>query len=417
MRPEGSPPPNCTVAVVGGGTAGLALAAALARLGVPDVLVLERERHAGGVPRHCGHYPFGLKEYGFPMRGIDYARRNVNAAIDLGVRLHTGVTVTALHPDGELSLATPAGLARVRAQRVVLCTGVRESSRAQRFIGGDRPLGVVTTGSLQAMVYLEGIRPFRRPVILGSELVSFSAVETCRHLSIRPVAMVEELHRLVARNIFRPYLTLRGIPLYLSAGSPRILGDQEVSAIEFDDGNGGRVTVETDGVIVSGRFRCESALVRASHLRWDPGTGGPVIDQFGRCSDPSYYSAGNLLRPAESSAWCWREGVETARWIADDLAGNVSEGEGSIRLDPVDPDIQFVVPQRLTATSNPGGVNKLQVGLRAPVKGRMQASIDGKPIWEARIRSRPVRRTLLPLPASLKAHAGKTIQLSIHREN
>ena len=31
MRPEVSPPPNCTVAVVGGGTAGLALAAALAR--------------------------------------------------------------------------------------------------------------------------------------------------------------------------------------------------------------------------------------------------------------------------------------------------------------------------------------------------------------------------------------------------
>ena len=35
-------------------------------------------------------------------------------------------------------------------------------------------------------------KPFERPVIIGSELVSFSALLTCRHLGIRPVAMIEE---------------------------------------------------------------------------------------------------------------------------------------------------------------------------------------------------------------------------------
>ena len=46
-------------------------------------------------------------------------------------------------------------------------------------------------GALQAMVYLAGQAPFRRPVIVGTELVSFSALLTCRHAGIRPAAMIE----------------------------------------------------------------------------------------------------------------------------------------------------------------------------------------------------------------------------------
>ncbi len=51
---------QCTVAVVGGGPAGLALATELKHRGIEDVLVIEREPTAGGVPRHCGHYDFSL---------------------------------------------------------------------------------------------------------------------------------------------------------------------------------------------------------------------------------------------------------------------------------------------------------------------------------------------------------------------
>ena len=195
-------PDTCKVAIVGGGTSGLALAGELKRLGVESVVVLERENQAGGIPRHCGHYPFGIREYGRLLKGPDYAKRNVANATSLGAKIFTGVSVTAIHPNGKLALATPFGLTELQAERVVLCTGIRESSRAQRFISGDRPLGVITTGALQSMVYLQGIRPFRRPVILGSELVSFSAIETCRHLGINPVAMVEENDRIIARQFF-----------------------------------------------------------------------------------------------------------------------------------------------------------------------------------------------------------------------
>ena len=43
-----------------------------------------------------------------------------------------------------------------------------------RLLGGDRPLGVLNTGALQAYVHLQGLVPFTRPVVVGTELVGLS---------------------------------------------------------------------------------------------------------------------------------------------------------------------------------------------------------------------------------------------------
>ena len=45
----------------------------------------------------------------------------------------------------------------------------------------------------------------------------------------------------------------------------------------------------------------EPSLLREGHVEVDPASGGPVVDQYGRCSDLAYYAAGNLLRPVESA--------------------------------------------------------------------------------------------------------------------
>jgi NADPH-dependent 2,4-dienoyl-CoA reductase/sulfur reductase-like enzyme len=406
-------PESCSVAIVGGGTSGLALAAELRRQGIDNVVVLEREKDAGGIPRHCGHYPFGIREYGRLLKGPDYARKNVETAAKLGVRLFTETSVTALHPNGKLSLTTPSGMAQLQAKRVVLSTGVRESSRAQRFIGGDRPLGIITTGALQSMVYLQGIRPFRQPVIFGSELVSFSSISTCRHLGINPVAMVEENDRIVASLIVQPYLTLKGVPLFTGVRSPKIIGREKVEAIEFTDASGHLKNIETDGIIVSGRFRPESALLRMSHLEVDPGSGGPVIDQFGQCTDPAYYSTGNLLGPAETSSWCWQEGVKTAKRIAQELSVPEYEISGSVQFKITDQAIAYVVPQRLTLSDRPGGMTQMQVGLGKPAKGYLEAVGGGKKIWKGRINSRPMRRILMPLDMFLKKETDQLVEFSI----
>ena len=45
----------------------------------------------------------------------------------------------------------------------------------------------------------------------------------------------------------------------------------------------------------------------------DPGSRGPSIDQYGRCSDPAYFAAGNVLRAVETAGWSYAEGVGVGR--------------------------------------------------------------------------------------------------------
>ena len=403
---------NCNIAIVGGGTAGLALATQLRRQGVDDVVILERETEAGGVPRHCGHFPFGLREFKRIYKGPDYARENLRRAIKAGVDVRTSTTVIALHPGARLSLSTAQGSHDLQAQRVVLCTGVRESSRAQRFIGGQRPTGVISTGALQSMVYLHHRRPFKRPVILGTELVSFSAIMTCRHMGMKPVAMIEQNSRITVRQIMRPFPAIKGVPIKFNVQDLRIIGDKTVQAIQYTDINGDAQTIETDGVIVTGGFRPEAALLHASHIEVDPDTGGPVVDQYNRTSDSSYFCSGNMLRPVETSSWCWHEAVETASRIAADLKSPIGACE-TVCLQSDDPAIRFVMPQRLAMTDAPFAMKTMQIRLNTPAIGHLTAISAGKPIWGDFIQSRPERRILAPLSPVLKARPTSPVLLKI----
>lgn len=417
MPPERQAFPEvCDVAVVGGGPAGLALASALKRQGVRDVVVLEREQEAGGIPRHCGHYPFGMRELGRVLKGPDYARRLVQRAHDAGVVISTRTTVTALHPKGRLSIVSPDGICDVQAKRVALCTGVRESSRAQRFIGGDRPLGVISTGALQSMVYLEGLQPFRRPVILGTELVSFSALLTCRHGGIRPVAMIEENDRVTARLFATGLPRLINVPMFFGTKGLRILGRERVEGVQFLDGVGEIRTVEADGVIVTGRFRPESALLWGSHLETDPGTGGPVIDQDGRCSDSAYFAAGNLLRPVETAGWSFREGEAVAGMIARDFSEPERAQRMSLILRCAHPALRYAVPQRLTVSEEPGALTSLQLRLKYPADGYLAAETEGITLWRGGLKSRPERRILIPLNPLLDGLRAAPVDITLQEK-
>jgi len=75
----------------------------------------------------------------------------------------------------------------------------------------------------------------------------------------------------------------------------RILGQERVEAVELDRGFGPE-RFECDGVILTGKFRPETALIAASHVEIDAGSNGPAIDGYFRCSDHTYFAAGNFFR-------------------------------------------------------------------------------------------------------------------------
>jgi len=385
------------VVVVGAGPTGLAAALRLKALGVADVVVLDRETEAGGIPRHCGHTGFGLREFGRLMTGPAFARRTVRDAARAGIELRLGTTVTAIAPGGRLALATPQGPAQLRGRRVLLATGVRETPRPPRLVSGTRPWGVLNTGALQQLVYLKGLRPFARAVVVGSELVSFSALLTLKAGGMRPVAMIEPGPRITARRpgdlVARHLL---GVPVLTGTRLVAIQGGARVEGVVVEDRRGRR-DIDCDGVILTGRFLPEAAVVDRNVVELDPGSGGPVIDQSWRCSDPSYYACGNLVHPVETAGRCYREGLAAARAIAADLAGSTSPAaaDGTLRVE-LDGALRYLCPQVVALPVAPPSRWVFNARAAQETRGRLALLADNAAIWSRRIHALPERRLTVP---------------------
>jgi thioredoxin reductase len=395
------------VVIIGSGPAGLAAAAELKRLGIGDVIVIEREQHAGGVPRHCGHLGFGWSEFRRMLAGPAYVRRLIAAAD--GIDLRTGCTALSLESQRSekptrVRVLTPVGIQMLEARRVMLALGTRETPRAARLISGTRPWGVFTTGALQQLVYLAGFKPCTRAVIVGSELVSFSNFLTMHHAGIRPLALLEESAQVLAP---RP-----GVWIARAAFGTRILtrtrviavrGEARVSGVDVER-DGKFETIECDGVVFSGRFVPEAAIVRTSHLVLDPSTGGPVVDQYGRCSDPAFFAAGNLLRPVEASWTAWSEGRDVAWALAASLRGNLPPAARHAVLETQGP-VRYVCPQRVAFPAPVPAALPINIRVSRPVRGRLRVLDGAREVWGEERGLLPERRVILPFPLHVAEHA------------
>jgi len=396
------PPLCCDVAIIGGGPSGLAAATELKNLGVDSVVVLEREPQAGGIPRHCGHPPFGMREFKRIYTGPRYARRLVERAQHAAVTLCLNTSVISISRGSTLQLTTPMGLHELHATRIIICTGIRETPRATRLVSGQRPLGITTTGALQSMVYLQDKSPFSKPVIVGSELVSFSALLSCRHAGIRPVAMLEARRRITSRTGSQLLPGILGVPLHLNTKLLEILGKQRVSGVRVLNTSSGNIgTLNCDGVVFSGQFIAESSLMRSSHLQTDSQTGNPIIDQYGRCSDPIFFATGNMTHPVETAGYCWNDGVQTARNVYASLSGLLGRHDKQIEIIATHPQIKYIVPQTLSLpgkNTTVAGVSNIQIRFHNPGRGRLAIRADSKELASKTIRALPERRVQLSLP-------------------
>jgi thioredoxin reductase len=285
------------VIVIGGGPSGLAFAAQLQRRGIKDVVVLEREAEAGGIPRHCGHWGFGWESHRRLMTGPDYAQRLRQDTGTSDVR--TQHTVLEFKSDKTLRVHAPkSGIIDMTARLIVLATGARESTRAARLIGGVRAGAVFNTSTLQQLVYLRQVRPFSRPVIIGGEWVSFSALMTCRHAGIAPAAMLVEGPQIDAPWFFKLGARLRnGVPVHTATRVIAIHGGDSVEAVEVERGNR-RSMIACDGVIVSGQFVHEDTLLKGS-VKVTPSLIGNVqgkLKTAGRCVADARMTADDVAR-------------------------------------------------------------------------------------------------------------------------
>ncbi|MEV4516745.1 FAD-dependent oxidoreductase [Dactylosporangium sp. NPDC049525] len=354
------------VAVVGGGPAGLTAATALARRLGDGVLVIEREAETGGIPRHSDHLGYGIRDLRRFVSGPDYARRLTAAARAAGARLETGAMVTGWAGEHALEVTSPKGRRVIEADAVVLATGARERPRPARHIPGDRPDGVYTTGQLQQLVHLYHRDVGRRAVIVGAELVSWSAVLTLRHAGCRPVVMTTADAHATLRVAGRVALD---VPVLTRTRLVAVNGHGRVTSVDVEDlRTGRRRRVPCDTVVLTGDWIPEHELARTGGLVLDPGTRGPRVDTALATSRPGVFAAGNLLHPVDTADLAALDGRHVAPAVLDHLSGVGSDGVPPAAAPHVE--LRCAAPLRWIAPQlvRPGGP--------APVRGRLQLWCD-----------------------------------------
>ncbi|MFF3753153.1 FAD/NAD(P)-binding oxidoreductase [Streptomyces sp. NPDC002018] len=355
-------PRTVDVLVIGAGPAGLAAAARLAAAGAGAVEVVDREEQAGGVPRHCYHSGFGLRELRRPLSGPAYARHWCDLATGAGAALRTGVSVTgwAGRPGpsgpvaapaggaGPLSVDTtgPDGLERLTARAVVLATGARERPRSARLVPGTRPAGVFTTGEVQQAVHLHHQHIGLRAVVVGAEPVGYSAVRTLRGAGVEVAAMVTDQphHQSSWASGFDARLRHR-VPLLTGTTVTGLLGRGRLTGVALRHTDGRTTTVACDTVVFTGDWIPDHELARLGGIALDRGTRGPAVDTAFRTAAPGVFAVGNLLHAVEPAGTAAREG----RLVAGPVLRYLAEGAwpgGQVPVE-VDAPLRWVAPNRI----------------------------------------------------------------------
>ena len=339
--------------IIGGGPSGLAAAIELRRLGIDGVTVIERERDAGGIPRHSDHTGFGLRDLRKVMSGPHYAGRYRELADEAGVELLTETMVTGWEGERRLKLTGPGGRRELEPPAVVLATGCRERPRSARLVPGSRPAGVMTTGTLQQLVHLRGERIGSRAVIVGAEHVSFSAVATLAHGGATVAGLVTELPRHQSLGAFRAGAAVRyRAPVWTRTAITAIHGRERVEAVELTELDSGNTrSVECDLVIFTADWVPDHELAVMAGCDMDRGSLGPLVDTALRTSRRGVFGAGNLLHPAETADICALDGRHVAPAVAAYLRG---PGEWPAQLRVLArPPLAWVAPNLLLATGYP----------------------------------------------------------------
>jgi sarcosine oxidase subunit alpha len=239
--------------------------------------------------------------------------------------------VLALHDDLSAETISPYdGCSTIQAGSIVLAMGCRERPRGAIGIPGTRCAGIMTAGTAQRLVNLEGLMPGRRVVILGSGDIGLIMARrmTCEGAQVLACVELMPFSSGLKRNVVQ-CLDDFGIPLLLSHTVVDIHGRERLEAVTIarvDEAlkpiPGTEQRIDCDTLLLSVGLIPENELSRQIGVTLSTVTGGPVVDQRLQTSVSGVFSCGNVLHVHDLVDEVSAEAMEAGRWAARHAMGN-----------------------------------------------------------------------------------------------
>ena len=321
--------------VVGGGPAGLAAAVEAKKNGIDSILVIERAKELGGILQQCIHNGFGLHEFKEELTGPEYAQRFMDQLFEMNIEYKLDTMVLEVSSDKVVqAINSVDGYMIIEAKSVVLTMGCRERTRGAIAIPGDRPAGVFTAGAAQRYINMEGYMVGKRVVILGSGDIGLIMARrlTLEGAKVLAVAELMPFSGGLMRNIVQ-CLEDYDIPLYLSHTVVDIIGKDRVEKViiaKVDENKrpipGTEIEYECDTLLLSVGLIPENDISRATGIKIDPRTNGPIVNEMMETSIEGIFASGNVVHVHDLVDFVSIESRKAGKAAAKYIKGEVTDG-------------------------------------------------------------------------------------------
>ncbi len=360
--------------IIGGGPAGLASALEAKKNNVNKILLLERDKYLGGILQQCIHNGFGLEYFKEELTGPEYAERFITRLKNSDVDYKTETMVVSINSDKELiALNQREGILKIKAKAIILAMGCRERTREAIRITGSRPAGILTAGTAQRYINIEGYLPGKKVIILGSGDIGLIMARRMilEGADVKAVLEIMPYSSGLIRNKVQ-CLDDFGIPLKLNHTITKINGDKRVESVEVSqvDKNlrpiiGTEEVIECDTVLFSVGLIPENELSKELGVVLSDITGGPVVNENRMTSIEGVFACGNVLQVHDLVDYVTEESEIAAKSAAAYIHNDYSKRDQEIIL-TVGENISYIVPNKIEYDPTEGKFIKLYMRVKNP---------------------------------------------------
>lgn len=293
------------ILIIGGGASGIS-AALKAYHPELKILMVEREDKLGGILNQCIHNGFGVHHFKEELTGPEYARK-LEAFLTQDILCYLSTSVIDIQKVSQgykvSLLSEQRGLEEVMTKALIMSSGAYERTKGQIRLPGKRFKGIMTAGSAQRYLNIDGFLVGKKVFILGSGDIGLIMARRMRleGAQVLGVAELMPYSNGLNRNIAQ-CLEDFDIPLFLSHTVAKTYGEHQLEALDIAQVDehftiipGTEKHFEVDTLLLSVGLIPEVTVTNELNVKIDPMTRSASVNQNYMSNLEGLFFAGNAL--------------------------------------------------------------------------------------------------------------------------